>query len=128
MSSGTTYMAVVLFDVAAKICAVAPTVGSHSARGTRALASSVRTRAREAWIAGWCACAYARASAKVIGRATGTSAETDRASSSLPGSAAIAEHTVRVEARNGANHNVASEPFRPGMPSLPNPASRRNEQ
>ena len=39
-----TYEAVVLFAVASKPCTVAPTVGSHCARGTRASAATAASR------------------------------------------------------------------------------------
>src|SRR5450432_4822697 len=60
------YEAVVLLVVPSNPCKVAPTVGSHCARGTRASAAAAETRATALRSAGWWTCAKLRASSSVI--------------------------------------------------------------
>ena len=55
MYVGVVYVAVVLFDVAPKSCAVTPTSGCHCARGTFVASFEAATRAMPASTAGWCA-------------------------------------------------------------------------
>ena len=69
---GATYVPVVLLAVPPKSCAVAPTVGYHSARGISAACCSAATRATAARSSGWCARAYVSASSSVKLRSVGS--------------------------------------------------------